>query len=99
MKKPSPKMTTVNIILKNEQLQSAVWEHFGWDRTKCPLPIFPNDYLFGVISTIVHNPDLRFIFMSNLVDEKYKCFFSNLAEKADRVIDTYDEILASAYEG
>ena len=98
MKNPIPKMTTVNIVLKNETLQYAIWNYFGWDRSECPMPVFPNDFLFGVISNIVHNPDLKFIFMSNLVEKKYKCFFTNIAENANRVVDTYDEVLASAYE-
>lgn len=90
-------MTKINTLLLNATVQEAVWESFGFDRNM-PLPTFPDQVLYGVLSEVYHNPGSRSIVISNMADDSYVQFFNALANYTRRTIQFYDEESAASYD-
>jgi hypothetical protein len=71
-----PLKSGINAILQNPKVQSVVWMRFN---LSSELPVFPTTLLYGALSEIIHNPDVRGLVVSDAATSSYKAFFSDLA--------------------
>lgn len=87
--------STMNQLLKIEEIQNIVWKNLNIS-TNITLPDFPNQLLYGAVSEIIHFPDVDRVLVSNMQTESFKAFFRYLAEKYDRDYEEFDEDAANA---
>ncbi len=92
-----PSMSLINKALRFKDIQEAVWRLFNFDMS-CPLPVFRDDILYGVVSTILHEPGFNSLCYSNEAPKEIKCFFDSLGNYYKMEVKEYNEIAASSYE-
>lgn len=86
-------MSQINKILVNDpKVKKAVFAYF---RLKdVPIPTFPDEYLYGGISHIIHNPSTKTVFISKEAPEDYKTFFLEIVKLCGKNIEEFDQRLA-----
>jgi hypothetical protein len=90
-----PNKTDINKLLRDPKVQKVVWEDFG---LTCALPHFQEEYLYGAVSAVIHQPTIKKLVLSNELPEDYMIFFLQLADRYDKEVKLYDETLASGVD-
>lgn len=75
--KPFPKMTSINKALKIPEIWQAVLVDLKVD-PKCEniaFPDFVQSLLYGIVSDVVHNPDITSVILSDKSSVQYRIFF------------------------
>jgi len=94
--KPYPKMSTINKILINEEIQLAIWNVLQIPNT-IKMPKFSLSILYGRISEMIHFPDIGFVFISDRSDEEYKKFIKQIVVFSDNIkVEEFSEEEAAA---
>jgi hypothetical protein len=94
--KPFPTMSVVERIIRIPAIEAVVWTYFGMP-SSCPFPALQRALLYGTISDVTqHNPRMKDLGLSKLLDPRLKCFFEELARLQSLNVREYDEIEAKA---
>ena len=92
--KNPPKSAVYALLIDFPHVQSVVWNHFNM--SECfPLPRFPNSLLYGGISTLIHNPDIKGMVVSDKASPAFRGFFREIAMLYEVKYTEYDEQLAT----
>jgi hypothetical protein len=86
-----PPMTTVNRLLKNDVIWDLIKRKFGFSNER-KFPDFDDKLLYGVLSELIHNPDIENIIVSNLASNNYKDFFLELGVYFNRKCKEFNEM-------
>jgi len=94
----SAKMTLVNDALGDESFRNEVWRRFDLPENVV-LPQIPGSILYGDVSTAIHLPGLRVIYVAedNIEEMRFYQFVNN-ALKSKKEIVSYSEGEAALYD-
>jgi hypothetical protein len=76
-------------------IRQAVWSHFKFGN-EIKYPLLPNDFVYGALSYMVHNPDYRTLLVSDAAPPEFSAFYKSLAELFQAKFEQFSAVDAFA---
>jgi hypothetical protein len=93
----SVKMSSVNQALIDDAFRALAWKAIGFD-SLIPFPNLTGDIIYGVLSSMIHFPNLSEIYLSDESTPENKAFFEAASIFMSKAIVEYSESEANAAE-
>jgi hypothetical protein len=94
--KDFPKLTHVNSLMSNKDIQSIIWTKLRLDANiKFPRGL-PNELLYGSISEMIHLPKRKDVYLSNNIPNEQLTFFLMIIKRYQLLAQQYSEEAAAA---
>ena len=90
-------MTAVNSLLLDPYLRGLLWTHLNIS-SSVPFPIIEDNLLYGVLSSTIHNTNLRVLSLGLRSDQAFTKFFTYLGDSFNTPVKYYDEMMAASGE-